>query len=727
MLILACVAQTQRKVLAARPFSLACFLAAIWSVAATYVLQAPTLDQKLLALKLGFTIVSFLPLISLETVYRFVYERRLFVGWMLVAGLIIPAITAVLAWTINITPIFRYDCWLDTSGPVPLLRFKNGPWNIIFFAYCYGLAFWSFYFLLASIRSAPPWVRRARIIFVFARLIPLVFDLIYQLKIFSPVGVNYAPASMAISSLLVAYLLFGDRIGYHAYVAHSSLVERISDLLVVLDRKRRVLDINRAAAEALDVKLESVLGRPAEALFESWKAMLPHLGDSPNTTSEIEWNGQCYELTILPVDESAGNKGDMTILWLRNVTARKKAERGYVAAADAAKKANEAKDRYLAVMSHEIRNPLNSVLGFMRLLEKTRLDGEQHEYIGHTLRSGDSLLALINEILDFSKIEAGRITLAFAPFNLRDEVNSLCEAMKREADAKGVAFRWDIDSQIPPAVVGDKLRVSQILRNLIANALKFTQEGGVSVRVEYPKSSHSASECVVRFVIEDTGIGIASHDIGSLFQAFSQASSSIQHRFGGTGLGLVIAKRFSELMGGTITVESALGRGSTFTCTIQLGIGKVLAPRERLVVESRAARKLKVLVVDDQSVNRRLLQIMLGHMGHENASATDGFECLAVLEKKAFDVIIVDIEMPGMDGFELARRIRAADMPFSQPYLIALTAHTSPGIREQCFSAGMNAYLSKPISPRALDEALAIVEEPEELEPDIVTPKGGGA
>jgi len=663
-----------------------------------WMLQADTLDAKVLAVRIGFSTVVFAPLLALEVTYRFVHERRLLRGWLLLAVLVVPVITAILAWTINESPIFRYNFRIDSSGPVPLLRFERGPWNAVFYLYTYVLAIWSGIILLRGLHLAPPWVRRARILFFIARFIPMAFEVMFHFETLPPAGMNYGPASVALSDILLAIILFGDRAGYRAYVARSMLVEKISDLLVVLDERRRVIDMNRAAAVALGVSLESVQGQDVKELFSTWENVIEQV--QTGRRGEIAHGGRSFELAVLPLEESAGE----LILWLRDITLHKQAEREHLVAANLARQANTAKDAYLAVMSHEIRSPLHSVLGFMRLLEATPLNSEQKEYVGHVLRDGDNLLAVINEILDFSKIEAGHINLAAETFDLRDEVTHLGRAMELQARGKGLMFSCRVMKDVPAFFVGDKVRVMQILRNLIVNAIKFTKEGSVRVQIDCAEP-HTTTNCLLRFVVADTGIGIAAPDLDVLFQPFAQATPSIQGRYGGTGLGLAIAKRFSELMGGGIAVESAPGQGSTFTCLLRLTPSMNPAVAEDISTSPPCARAtMRLLVVDDQPVNRRLLQIMLKRLGQDTVCVSSGVECLEILKKEHFDVVILDVEMPGMDGFEVSRRIREGGG--LQPHLVALTAHASTDIREQCYAAGMDDYLSKPVTPLALKNAV---------------------
>jgi len=704
MLALACIAQTQKRVLAAAPFSLVGVMTALWCFLDAWILQAPDMGHKILAMQLGLTLVGALPVVLLELTFRFVYERRLLRGWLLVAALIVPGLTAVLAWTINLSPIFRYDCWLDTGGAVPLLRFKQGPWNAIFYGYSYALALWSYAMLLRSIFHTTGWARRARILFMVARLVPAVFDILFHFHALPPVGMNYAPMSFVLSGALLVYILFGDQIGTRAYIARSTLTERLRDLLVVLGSDLRLLDMNPAAASALGMALEAVRGEPAAKVFASWPEVLALLEDDQRNEVEFTRNGRCFELTTLSEEPSPSRAG-ARILWFRDVTHRKRLELDFLAAARVAEEATCAKDRYLAVMSHEIRSPLNSVLGFMDLLAQTPLDAEQREYVGHISRSGESLMTVINEVLDFSKIEAGQMRLAAAPFHPREEIARLCHGMEREAEAKGLAFHVGFAADLPETVVGDKVRIGQILRNLMTNAIKFTALGGVNVTVDCPE--RSAADCCLRLSVSDTGVGIEPHELDRLFQPFSQTESTVQHAYGGTGLGLLIVRRLSELMGGGVTVESTPGRGTTFTCRLRLAIDEREVPIVTMLEAAPVLPPLRVLVVDDLAVNRRLLEILLVRMNLVVATAASGPECLVRLEAEAFDVIIMDVEMSGMDGLEAARRVRAMGGD-PAPYIIALTAHASPDIRSRCLEAGMNDHLSKPLQRPALERALAV-------------------
>lgn len=711
-LALAVLGRVYRGVPAANPFSLNYLLGAVWCLIYAIELQSPTLEQKLLLLKLRFFLLSAGPLVVVELTYRFIYGRSIFHGWKLVVGLLIPAATSILALSINQSPIFIYDVWLDTSGELALLRYKVGPWHWIILAYCYALIIYSIILLISSMIQAAPWARRARLLFLVGRITPLIFSACFYLKIIPPVGMNYAPISLGFTGILVAIAVFGDRMGTLTHVARYALVEKLNDLLIVLDPQHRVIDLNRAATRAFGLSVSQAKDRPIAELLQDFPEVINSLDAQADGPFEIVKEGQNYELTLIPV-ETNSKKKPATLLHFHNITRRKRAEDALITAKQVAEDADRAKSRYMAIMSHEIRSPLNSVLGFMGMLERTPLSAEQQEYLTHISHSGDSLLAIINEILDYSKVEAGKIQLVTAPFDLAAEIKVLCGTLKPEAERKSIDLAWTILPGTPSVFIGDKNRLVQILRNLITNAIKFTQVGQVSVLLECLNRTqvNGLEICELSCTVRDTGIGISTSGISRLFQPFSQVSRVTDLQYGGTGLGLVIARHLSELMGGTIQVHSTLGEGSTFTVTVKLqtGVDNIPAAQVKPSPALAPLLPLKILVVDDQAINRRLLQVMLTRMKHSVDLADSGASCLAMIKQTTFDLLVMDVEMPGLDGLETTRQIRRHEKehPSARPlYIVALTAHAFADIREQCLAAGMDDYASKPITLSTLERTL---------------------
>jgi signal transduction histidine kinase/CheY-like chemotaxis protein/HPt (histidine-containing phosphotransfer) domain-containing protein len=426
---------------------------------------------------------------------------------------------------------------------------------------------------------------------------------------------------------------------------------------------------------------------------------------------EIQLNdGRCLERRVTALH--IGHQLSGHVFSFRDVTERKRAEleqKRYELKLrrqnEALEKANRVKSEFLANMSHEIRSPMHAVINLSRLCLDTQLDAQQRDYIEKVYVASQALLQIIDDILDFSKLESGKMKIEAIPFRLAQVCDHLQSLMLPEAQRKGLELKFNLEVDAALQLIGDPLRLGQVLLNLVSNAVKFTERGSIEVRAISKRTTEESVE--LEFSVRDTGIGLTPQQCSKLFQSFSQADASTTRKYGGTGLGLAISKQLVELMGGSIGVESEPGVGSTFTFTVRLARAKrCTSSGTRNSIDTRASGRqslpgMRVLVVEDNAVNQQIAREMLVRAGAEVAIAGNGLECLEVLERETFDAVLMDVQMPVLDGLEATRAIRDRLKLTTLP-IVAMTANAMEGDRQRCITAGMNDYLPKPIEPEVL-------------------------
>jgi len=493
------------------------------------------------------------------------------------------------------------------------------------------------------------------------------------------------------------------------------------------DTEGRFLAINEPFATNFQLRNdEAVIGKTASDLWPP--EIAAHFQEQDNEVmrtlklmtieEHIELNGafRWFEIYRAPIlDQNGVLLGTTGIA--RDITNRKDADRELKKATEAAESANSAKSRFLANMSHEIRTPLNAIIGMIGMMDNTMLDDAQKKILRNLNTSSDSLFNIINDILDFSKIESGQLELEKTEFNLKEIVKKVYDTQEYKAEDKNIEFKYEIDKDISPSLLGDPIRIQQILINLVSNAIKFTREGKVILNCSLMTKENGMNR--IRFSVEDTGIGISPDNLSKIFESFQQEDESITRTYGGTGLGLPISKQLIELMGSTIHVESKKDEGSKFYFELELPIGthSVYPVSSETAKPSQDSLKgVRILLVEDNKFNQIIAQSLLEKWQTSVHIAENGQQAIEILKTSVYDLILMDLQMPVMDGLTASSIIRK-QLNITTP-ILALTANVLKGVIEKCTEAGMNGYVSKPFNPDDFYSKLLFLLDKRENSPD---------
>ncbi|MEZ4799654.1 MAG: ATP-binding protein [Flavobacteriales bacterium] len=498
---------------------------------------------------------------------------------------------------------------------------------------------------------------------------------------------------------------------------HRDVLQAISNkseqVLIVTNTNGEIIDANASSSALFGYSISEIVGKDFR-MFRKYELTPREVEEGLVTILNNEfWNTETMLIrkdgtefnAHLSITSVKREDIELFVYRVRNMTNEISQKSELIKAKDQAEAAAMAKSQFVATMSHEIRTPLNGVIGMASLLQATPLNPRQQEYADTIQKSGQSLMVLINDILDFSKIESGKMVLDEQPLDLREAVMEVVDLLRPHAESKGLIISVDIENEVPEKLMVDASRIKQVLLNLLGNAIKFTERG--FVRVKMRAKELNSKEQRISFIIEDTGIGIAQSKMHLLFESFSQVDATTSRKYGGTGLGLTISKEIIELMGGKIYAESTEGVGTKFTFSI---VSHLAADEDENEAEEKPNliiqdfQDVSILIAEDNFVNQRVLQYMLETLGIKSDVAASGVEVLSKMEEKTIDIILMDVQMPEMDGLEATHEIRKRWG--EKVHIIAMTANSSKLDRQKCLDAGMNEFISKPFVIEQVSAAL---------------------
>jgi PAS domain S-box-containing protein len=678
------------------------FFGGIWALFNFLTAMSKGQEMKVFWDNLSFIGAVIAPVTWLVFSIKYTRKEKFFKNKYIVLFYIIPAITLHCVFIKALRPFFITDISFELleGSSIYLINYKFGSWFWVHIIYSYMCIFLATILHLRMLAKLPQVYKNQAMTMLVVVLIPLIGSALYIFGC-GPIKVlDTTVFSFGLSGIIFYIGMCRYNIFELAPVARDAVMDIMEDMVVVMDINNKIIDINKAVRDAFGKSSEKFVGQSAEEIIKNSK-----INKEININSDrlqkkitIKFYGRLMHFHIKKSNLCDNKKNVIgSILVLRDITDLEETLSNLEKAKLIAESASKAKSEFLAVMSHEIRTPIHGIIGMAELLEDAKLSDLERENLEGLKNSADSLLYIINDILDFSKIEAGNMELESISLDIREVIFKAVRTINFSKNSSKIDFSYDIDKNIPKYILGDSIRLKQILLNLLSNAFKFTEKGKVELKV-YPIEIDE-TKALLEFSVSDTGIGISNEKIVRLFEKFHQLDSSTTREYGGTGLGLSIVKSLIELMGGDIRVESEVGKGSNFIFQVPFTISKefVLLDKKYRIEESCSKNNIKILLADDSIINQKMMCQIIRKKNWEVDVAADGTQVLEILDS-SYDLILMDIHMPKLDGFETTKKIRENEAHIgSHIPIIALTANATEEDRKKCLELGMDDYISKPV------------------------------